>query len=195
MAAAMAALQRRGTALRGAPPLRFILLFGAAFSEHPRHLEAFQHGRVGAGRTISRASRCLLLRQNARVRPRPLLRLLPRLLLWREPTPSNHRPARQVPIPTLHVIGHRDFVKEHSINLVGPRLPAGPPAVCWGLTAQPSLHARARARAAWAPARGSPRARPLRPRPRRSGSSTRPSSSSTAVGTLSPRWRGPTSRC
>lgn len=68
MAAAMAALQRRGTALRGAPPLRFILLFGAAFSEHPRHLEAFQHGRV--------------------------------------------------PIPTLHVIGHRDFVKEHSINLV-----------------------------------------------------------------------------
>ncbi|GBF94990.1 hypothetical protein Rsub_07491 [Raphidocelis subcapitata] len=68
MAAAMAAMQRRGTALSGVPPLRFILLFGAAFSEHPRHLEAFLHGRV--------------------------------------------------PIPTLHVIGHRDFVKQHSINLV-----------------------------------------------------------------------------
>jgi hypothetical protein len=49
MAAAMAAMQRRGTALSGVPPLRFILLFGAAFSEHPRHLEAFLHGRVGLG--------------------------------------------------------------------------------------------------------------------------------------------------
>jgi hypothetical protein len=46
MAAVMAAMQRAGTALAGAPTLRFIVLFGAAFSEHPRHLEAFLKGRV-----------------------------------------------------------------------------------------------------------------------------------------------------
>lgn len=68
MAAAMAAMQRAGTVLQGAPPLRFICLFGAAFSDHPRHLEAFVKGRVE--------------------------------------------------IPTVHVIGHKDFIRKHSVNLV-----------------------------------------------------------------------------
>lgn len=48
MAAVMAAMQRAGMALAAAPPLQFICLFGAAFSEHPRHLEAFLKGRVSA---------------------------------------------------------------------------------------------------------------------------------------------------
>lgn len=51
MAAALAAMQRTGAALRGAPPLKFVILFGAAFSEHPRHQEAFfRNGRVRARR-------------------------------------------------------------------------------------------------------------------------------------------------
>ena len=33
--------------------------------------------------------------------------------------------ARQVQIPTCHVIGHNDFVKKHSINLVRPALCLG----------------------------------------------------------------------
>ncbi|KIZ03275.1 hypothetical protein MNEG_4681 [Monoraphidium neglectum] len=68
MAAAVAAMQRGGGALQGAPRLRFACLFGAAFSEHPRHLEAFKNGRVD--------------------------------------------------LPTVHIIGHKDFIKEHSITLV-----------------------------------------------------------------------------
>ncbi|KAI8471168.1 MAG: serine hydrolase FSH [Monoraphidium minutum] len=69
MASAMAAMQRAGTALAGAPPLRFVLLFGAAFSEHPRHQEAFfKNGRVE--------------------------------------------------VPNVHVIGHKDFIRKHSVNLV-----------------------------------------------------------------------------
>lgn len=68
VAATMAAMQRVGMTLRGAPPLRFVCVFGAAHSRHPRHLEAFQQGRVE--------------------------------------------------IPTCHIIGHKDFIKEHSVNLV-----------------------------------------------------------------------------
>lgn len=68
MAAVMAAMQRAGMALAGVPPLRFICVFGAAYSEHPRHQEAFLKGPVD--------------------------------------------------IPTCHVIGHKDFVRKHSVMLV-----------------------------------------------------------------------------
>jgi len=58
MAAVMAAMQRAGMALAGVPPLRFICVFGAAYSEHPRHQEAFLKGpvsrvlRLGCGRAV-----------------------------------------------------------------------------------------------------------------------------------------------
>lgn len=46
MAAALAAMQKGGAALQGAPALRFVLLFAGARTTFPKHSEAMQASKI-----------------------------------------------------------------------------------------------------------------------------------------------------